>query len=176
MRSRARIRPQVSESRSWGRAILGQPGLTVLCLRSFLPPEGSEYLFRILPNGSIILNGSLNYNSKSSFYQLELKACGGGAAGGGGMGTEPRVTETRLPAGLRRPVQSSVFQCSSSVFVSISMSDKPDLDPQFVREFTQLLWLRMHPRYAGHLGEGLGELEVGTRPGSDCTPCREPRC
>ncbi|OWK12374.1 CDHR2 [Cervus elaphus hippelaphus] len=75
--------------------------------------EGSEYLFRILPNGSIILNGSLNYNSKSSFYQLELKACDSGG----------------------QYNNQEVIRCSSSVFVSISVIDKPDLDPQFVREF-----------------------------------------
>ena len=100
--------------------------------------EGSEYLFRILPNGSIILNGSLDYNSKSSFYQLELKACvSGGAGGGWGHGDpRPRFMETRLPAGLGRPVQQSHrHPVSSSVFVSISVIDKPDLDPQFVREF-----------------------------------------
>lgn len=37
--------------------------------------DDSENLFRILDNGSIVLNGNLNYNSKSVFYQLQLKAC-----------------------------------------------------------------------------------------------------
>lgn len=29
----------------------------------------------------------------------------------------------------------SIIQCSSPVFLSISVIDQPDLDPQFVREF-----------------------------------------
>ncbi|XP_069447847.1 cadherin-related family member 2 isoform X1 [Ovis canadensis] len=92
----------------------GSSGAVVYSIENVIPAtEGSEYLFRILPNGSIILNGSLNYNSKSSFYQLELKACDSGG-----------LYDNR-----------TVFQCSSSVFVSISVIDKPDLDPQFVREF-----------------------------------------
>jgi cadherin-related family protein 2 len=35
----------------------------------------SNNLFRILENGSIVLNDTLSYNNKSAFYQLELKAC-----------------------------------------------------------------------------------------------------
>ncbi|XP_043321759.1 cadherin-related family member 2 [Cervus canadensis] len=92
----------------------GSAGTVVYYIEKVIPTtEGSEYLFRILPNGSIILNGSLNYNSKSSFYQLELKACDSGG----------------------QYNNQQVIRCSSSVFVSISVIDKPDLDPQFVREF-----------------------------------------
>lgn len=35
----------------------------------------NEYVFKILDNGSIVLNNSLSYNNKSASYQLELKAC-----------------------------------------------------------------------------------------------------
>ncbi|KAB0395719.1 hypothetical protein E2I00_006811, partial [Balaenoptera physalus] len=92
----------------------GSGGAVVYSIEKVIPStDSSEYLFRILPNGSIILNGSLSYNNKSAFYQLELKACDSGG----------------------RYNNSFVVQCSSPVFVSISVIDKPDLDPQFVREF-----------------------------------------
>ncbi|KAK2502461.1 hypothetical protein MC885_014654, partial [Smutsia gigantea] len=55
----------------------------------------------------------LSYNNKSAFYQLKLEACDSG--------------------GLYH--NSPTVQCSSPVFLSISVVDQPDLDPQFVREF-----------------------------------------
>uniref|UniRef100_A0A8C6AHX0 Cadherin-related family member 2 n=1 Tax=Monodon monoceros TaxID=40151 RepID=A0A8C6AHX0_MONMO len=55
----------------------GSGGAVVYSIEKVIPStDSSEYLFEILPNGSIILNGSLSYNNKSAFYQLELKACG----------------------------------------------------------------------------------------------------
>ncbi|KAG8513091.1 Cadherin-related family member 2 [Galemys pyrenaicus] len=75
--------------------------------------EDSKSLFVIWPNGSIALNGSLEYNSKSSFYQLKLEACDSG--------------------GLFN--NSFVNQCSEPVFLSISVIDQPNLDPKFVKEF-----------------------------------------
>ncbi|XP_032484856.1 cadherin-related family member 2 [Phocoena sinus] len=92
----------------------GSGGAVVYSIEKVIPStDSSEYLFGILPNGSIILNGSLSYNNKSAFYQLELKACDSGG----------------------EYSNSIVVQCSSPVFVSISVIDQPDLDPQFVREF-----------------------------------------
>ncbi|KAM6224215.1 cadherin-related family member 2 [Rhynchocyon petersi] len=67
--------------------------------------------FLILSNGSIVLNDSLSYNNKSAFYQVQLKACDSGDDDG----------RNRL--------------CSPSVFLSISVTDQADLDPQFVRDF-----------------------------------------
>nr|KAF6479422.1 cadherin related family member 2 [Molossus molossus] len=91
----------------------GPAGVVVYSIEEVIPStEDSKYLFRILSNGSIILNGSLSYNNKSAFYQLKLKACDSG-----GMYNK-----------------SFIIQCSPSVFLSISVVDKPDLDPQFVRE------------------------------------------
>lgn len=72
----------------------------------------SQHLFKILLNGSIILNGSLSYNNKSAFYQLELKACDSGGW----------------------YQNNFINRCSSPFFLSISVIDQPDLDPQFVRE------------------------------------------
>ncbi|XP_003900612.2 LOW QUALITY PROTEIN: cadherin-related family member 2 [Papio anubis] len=93
---------------------IGPAGMVVYSIEKVIPSTGdSEHLFRILANGSIILNGSLSYNNKSAFYQLELKACDLG-----GMFNN-----------------SFTIQCSLPAFLSISVVDQPDLDPQFVREF-----------------------------------------
>ncbi|XP_032127702.1 cadherin-related family member 2 [Sapajus apella] len=92
----------------------GSAGVVVYTIEKVIPSTGdSEHLFSILANGSIVLNGSLSYNNKSAFYQLELKACDMG-----GMFNN-----------------SFVIQCSVPVLLSISVVDQPDLDPQFVREF-----------------------------------------
>ncbi|GAB5567105.1 cadherin-related family member 2 isoform X1 [Prionailurus iriomotensis] len=89
-------------------------GAVVYSIQAVIPSTGdSQHLFRILPNGSIILNGNLSYNNKSAFYQLELEACDSG--------------------GIYN--NSFITQCSSPVFLSISVVDQPDLDPQFIREF-----------------------------------------
>nr|XP_054107881.1 cadherin-related family member 2 isoform X2 [Callithrix jacchus] len=92
----------------------GSAGVVVYTIEKVIPSTGdSEHLFWILANGSIVLNGSLSYNNKSAFYQLELKACDMG-----GMFNN-----------------SFIIQCSMPVLLSISVVDQPDLDPQFVREF-----------------------------------------
>lgn len=63
---------------------MGPAGMVVYSIEKVIPSTGdSEHLFRILANGSIILSGSLSYNNKSAFYQLELKACVSGGARGG---------------------------------------------------------------------------------------------
>ncbi|XP_076795110.1 cadherin-related family member 2 isoform X2 [Arvicanthis niloticus] len=92
----------------------GLAGVVRYFIRKVIPSTADSInLFRILGNGSIVLNDSLSYNNKSAFYQLELSACDSG--------------------GLLN--NKSVTQCSQPVFASISVIDKPDLDPRFVREF-----------------------------------------
>ncbi|XP_013365087.1 PREDICTED: cadherin-related family member 2 isoform X2 [Chinchilla lanigera] len=92
----------------------GSGGLVQYSIERVIPSTpDSEHLFKILENGSIVLNGSLSYNNKSAFYQLELKACDSGGWFN----------------------NSFITQCSQPVFLSISVIDQPDLDPQFVREF-----------------------------------------
>ncbi|XP_054572964.1 cadherin-related family member 2 [Eptesicus fuscus] len=92
----------------------GSAGVVRYFIEEVIPStEDSRDLFRILSNGSIILNGSLSYNNKSAFYQLKLMACDSG--------------------GIYH--NNFIIQCSSPVFLSISVIDQPDLDPQFVREF-----------------------------------------
>ncbi|KAM4819631.1 cadherin-related family member 2 [Thomomys bottae] len=91
----------------------GQAGSVEYFIEKVIPNSvENQHLFEILQNGSIILNGSLSYNNKSSFYQLQLKACDLG----GLLGNE------------------TVVQCSQSIFLSFSVLDQPDLDPQFVRD------------------------------------------
>lgn len=92
----------------------GLAGLVQYFIEKVIPSTAnSNNLFRILENGSIVLNDRLSYNNKSAFYQLELKACDSG----GILDNKPKT------------------QCSQPVFVSISVIDEPDLDPRFVREF-----------------------------------------
>ncbi|GAB1298210.1 Cadherin-related family member 2 [Apodemus speciosus] len=92
----------------------GTAGVVRYFIEKVIPSTGNSIdLFRILVNGSIVLNENLSYNSKSPFYQLELKACDSG----GTLNNEPKT------------------QCSQPVFISITVIDEPDLDPQFVREF-----------------------------------------
>ncbi|XP_004737588.1 cadherin-related family member 2 [Mustela putorius furo] len=91
----------------------GSAGVVVYSIEKVIPStEESQHLFKILPNGSIILNGSLSYNNKSAFYQLELKA-----SDSGGIYNN-----------------TFIIRNSSHVFLFISVVDEPDLDPQFVRE------------------------------------------
>lgn len=73
-----------------------------------IPSTGNSInLFRILADGSIVLNENLSYNSKSPFYQLELKACvSGGASGVGGLSVvAPAHRRPSLPTGLRGNVE-----------------------------------------------------------------------
>ncbi|XP_017657215.1 cadherin-related family member 2 isoform X1 [Nannospalax galili] len=92
----------------------GQAGMVQYQIEEVIPNSlDNKYLFYMLDDGSIVLNGSLSYNNKSAFYQLELRACDlGGMLNG-----------------------KFVKQCSRVVYLSISVVDQPDLDPQFVREF-----------------------------------------
>ncbi|KAL1784711.1 cadherin-related family member 2 [Sigmodon hispidus] len=92
----------------------GAAGVVKYFIEKVIPStDDSKNLFRILDNGSIVLSDRLSYNNKSAFYQLELKACDSGG----------------------ELNNNFIIQCSQPVFLSISVIDKPDLDPQFVREF-----------------------------------------
>ncbi|KFV70481.1 Cadherin-related family member 2, partial [Dryobates pubescens] len=68
------------------------------------------WLFYILLNGSVVLNGSLDY-TKNTFYQLKILATDGG--------------------GLLHNVMT--FQ-KSSTFLSLTIRDMPNLDPRFLNE------------------------------------------
>ncbi|KAJ1126492.1 hypothetical protein NDU88_004899 [Pleurodeles waltl] len=67
-------------------------------------------LFYILANGSVILNGTLNYNSKSIFYQLKIRA------------TDAEGTFHN----------KTIFR-NTTTFLSINVVDVPDLNPQFLK-------------------------------------------
>ncbi|XP_053935664.1 cadherin-related family member 2 isoform X2 [Cuculus canorus] len=70
----------------------------------------NHWLFYILPNGSVVLNGSLDY-ANNTFYQLKIIAKDGG--------------------GLLHNVLT--FQ-QSSTYLSLTISDLPNLDPWFLNE------------------------------------------
>uniref|UniRef100_A0A8B9FTT9 Cadherin-related family member 2 n=1 Tax=Amazona collaria TaxID=241587 RepID=A0A8B9FTT9_9PSIT len=72
--------------------------------------ESNYWLFYILPNGSVVLNGSLDY-AKNTFYQIKILAKDGG--------------------GLLHNVM--VFQ-NSSAYLSLTIIDMPNLDPRFLNE------------------------------------------
>ncbi|XP_078267470.1 cadherin-related family member 2 [Rhinoraja longicauda] len=68
----------------------------------------APYLFEIQQNGSVILNGTLSYTEKSTFYQLTIKASDGGGNDNG-----------------------TYVVRNSSAFAFINIEDVPDTDPKF---------------------------------------------
>ncbi|NXO59000.1 CDHR2 protein, partial [Aramus guarauna] len=70
----------------------------------------NHWLFYILPNGDVVLNGSLDY-AKNTFYQLKILAKDGG--------------------GMLHNV--STFQ-QSSTYLTLTILDVPNLDPRFLNE------------------------------------------
>ncbi|NXL65999.1 CDHR2 protein, partial [Chordeiles acutipennis] len=70
----------------------------------------NRWLFYILPNGSVVLNGSLDY-ARNTFYQLKILAKDGG--------------------GLLHNVLT--FQ-QSSTYLTLTILDLPNLDPRFLNE------------------------------------------
>lgn len=88
----------------------------------------SEYLFKILLNGSIILNGSLSYNNKSAFYQLELKACVSGVQVQAQVGRHWEcglAHEARLPSGLRWLVPKQLHHAVLFTCLPVHLGDRP---------------------------------------------------
>ncbi|KYO42835.1 cadherin-related family member 2 [Alligator mississippiensis] len=68
-------------------------------------------LFRVLGNGTILLNGLLNYIQQSTYYLIRINATDGGGQLYGNL----------------------VYQ-TTSTSVSVNVLDQPDLDPQFLNE------------------------------------------
>ncbi|NXC18890.1 CDHR2 protein, partial [Corythaeola cristata] len=80
-------------------------------IEEVIPDNTTNYwLFYILPNGSVVLNGSLDY-AKNTFYQIKILAKDGG--------------------GLLHNVLT--FQ-QSSTYLSLTIRDVPNLDPRFLNE------------------------------------------
>ncbi|NXX78676.1 CDHR2 protein, partial [Urocolius indicus] len=75
-------------------------------------PDSTEnhWLFYILPNGSVILNGSLDY-AKNTFYQLQILA-----KDGGGL------------------LYNNWTVQQSSTYLTLHIRDLPNLDPRFLNE------------------------------------------
>ncbi|NXE74790.1 CDHR2 protein, partial [Cochlearius cochlearius] len=70
----------------------------------------NHWLFYILPNGSVVLNGSLDY-AQNTFYQLKILA-----KDGGGM------------------LHNMLAFQQSSTYLSLTVRDLPNLDPRFLNE------------------------------------------
>ncbi|NXC48668.1 CDHR2 protein, partial [Penelope pileata] len=70
----------------------------------------NRWLFYILPNGSVVLNGSLDY-ATNTFFQLKILAQDGGG-----------------------PLNGQTVVQSSSTYLSITVIDLPNLDPRFLSE------------------------------------------
>ncbi|XP_066469039.1 cadherin-related family member 2 [Tiliqua scincoides] len=90
----------------------GSSGRVYYSIEEVLPNDAqNHYLFYIMYNGTVFLNGSLSYNNKSTFYRIKILAKDGG--------------------GLLNGVQ--VYQ-NNTAFLSVTVIDVADLDPQFLGE------------------------------------------
>ncbi|XP_048883521.1 cadherin-related family member 2-like [Brienomyrus brachyistius] len=87
----------------------GLAKIVIYKIDNVVPSDGIDLFSISNRNGEVKLAGSLNYTSKSSFYQLKINAsdCGGLYHG------------------------KNIIQ-SSTAFASITVIDVPDLDPQFI--------------------------------------------
>ncbi|XP_063148188.1 cadherin-related family member 2 [Candoia aspera] len=76
-------------------------------------PNNAEnhQLFNILQNGTVVLTGSLSYNNKSTFYRIKIKATDNGGLWNG----------------------SFIYQ-TNIAYLSVTVIDVADLDPQFLGE------------------------------------------
>lgn len=73
----------------------------------------------------------------------------------GGRGAAAGLTEARLSQDLGGQYNNSfIEQCSAPVFLSISVVDQPDLDPQFVRELYSASVAEDAPKVCRGLGWG----------------------
>ncbi|XP_038627476.1 cadherin-related family member 2 [Tachyglossus aculeatus] len=89
----------------------GLSGLVKYSILGIIPnTTENANLFAILDNGSIYLNGSLDYNSKSTYYQLQLQAYDGGGLLNG----------------------QHIVQRSQVIYLPINVVDVPNLAPQFI--------------------------------------------
>ncbi|XP_026540941.1 cadherin-related family member 2 [Notechis scutatus] len=76
-------------------------------------PNNAEnnQLFYILQNGTVVLNGSLSYNNKSTFYRIKIFATDNGGMWNG-----------------------SFIKQNNTAYISVTVIDVPDLDPGFLGE------------------------------------------
>ncbi|XP_034298719.1 cadherin-related family member 2 isoform X1 [Pantherophis guttatus] len=76
-------------------------------------PNNAEnrQLFYILQNGTVVLNGSLSYNNKSTFYRIKIFATDNGGLWNGFL----------------------IYQ-NNTAYISVTVIDVPDLDPEFLGE------------------------------------------
>ncbi|KAL8212170.1 UNVERIFIED_CONTAM: hypothetical protein K2H54_040090 [Gekko kuhli] len=77
-----------------------------------IPNNETNYqLFYIMFNGTVVLNGSLSYNNKSTFYRIKIRARDGGGLWNG-----------------------VIVHHNNTAYLSVTVVDVADLDPQFLGE------------------------------------------
>ncbi|NWT08255.1 CDHR2 protein, partial [Vireo altiloquus] len=96
----------------------------------------NHQLFYILPNGSVVLNGSLDY-ATNTFYQIKILAKvgtswagGAGLPGNGGCGTD-MCFAPQDSGGL---LHNNWIVQQSFNYLSLTIEDVPNLDPRFLNE------------------------------------------
>ncbi|KAJ6667795.1 hypothetical protein lerEdw1_016116 [Lerista edwardsae] len=90
----------------------GSSGRVYYSVEEVMPNDAQNHdLFYILYNGTVVLNGSLSYNNKSTFYRIKILA----QDGGGWLDGE------------------FIYQ-NNTAFLSVTVIDVADLDPQFLGE------------------------------------------
>nr|XP_056703451.1 cadherin-related family member 2 [Euleptes europaea] len=90
----------------------GSAGQVSYAIEEVLPNNEANYqLFYIMFNGTVVLNGTLSYNNKSTFYRIKIRARDGGGLWDG-------VT----------------VHHSNTAYLSVTVVDVADLDPQFLGE------------------------------------------
>ncbi|NWH52556.1 CDHR2 protein, partial [Fregata magnificens] len=89
----------------------GNASIVSYSIKEVIPDSTkNRWLFYILPNGNVVLNGSLDY-AKNTFYQLKILA-----EDGGGM------------------LHNVLTFQQSSTYLSLTIRDVPNLDPRFLNE------------------------------------------
>ncbi|XP_060096175.1 cadherin-related family member 2 [Heteronotia binoei] len=90
----------------------GSAGQVSYTIEEVIPNNETNYqLFYILFNGTVVLNGSLSYNNKSTFYRIKIRARDGGGLWDG-----------------------VIVHRNNTAYLSVTVVDVADLDPQFLGE------------------------------------------
>ncbi|XP_053144892.1 cadherin-related family member 2 [Hemicordylus capensis] len=90
----------------------GSAGRVSYSIEDVIPDDVQNHnLFYILYNGTVVLNGSLSYNNKSTFYRIKILA-----KDGGGL------------------LDGQLVHQNNTAYLSVTVVDVADLDPQFLGE------------------------------------------
>ncbi|NWX95336.1 CDHR2 protein, partial [Nothoprocta ornata] len=94
----------------------------------------NHWLFYVLPNGSVVLNGSLDY-ALSTFYQIKIVAKVGLAGPGAGGGRRCCGADGRCaPQDGGGLLHGALTFQQSVTYLSVTVRDLPNLEPRFLNE------------------------------------------